>query len=134
MEQDAIKIREALIEHVRKHKGMTIPYSDLVQISGTGLILSLLEDRLRLIRLLTEIFECEHNAKPGRPLLTIMATYKLSDDHGEEFYKLVTKYGYEKDLKTNEIALVKRIGEVVRFWCDDEKYRLYMPVPKDSFL
>lgn len=125
MNQDAIKIREALIDHVRKQKGRTIAYSDLVNAAGTKLILGLLEDRLKLIELLTEVFEYEHNAHPRRPLLTIMTTYKRSDDHGEEFYKLVTKYGYEKDLKTNPVSMATRIGEVVQFWCDDLNYELY---------
>jgi hypothetical protein len=128
MDQDAIKIRTALIERVRERKGEPIFYSDLVDVAGVRLILDLEEDRLRLIQLLTEIFLYEHNAQPRRPLLTIMAIYKRTGDHGGEFYKLVTKYGYEKDLKTNVAAMLKRFKAVVEFWCDDHKYQLYKDV------
>ena len=126
MDQDAVKLRTALIERARKSEGEPIFYSRLVEVAGVRLILDLEEDRLRLIKLLTEIFLYEHNGQ--RPLLTILAIYKQTGDHGGEFYKLVTQYGYERDLRTNVAAMLKRFKAVIEFWCDDQKYELYKQV------
>jgi len=124
MNTEAIKIRKALIDHVRKSRGATISYSELINLSGTGLALP--DDRILLSDLLTEIFIFEHSSDPRRPLLTIMVVHKQDGGHGKRFYDLAVQHGYEKNLNSNYEAVAIRMREVIDFWCDDGNYLRYL--------
>jgi hypothetical protein len=121
METDARKLRAAIIEYIRQNRNATLSYSKLLEISGTGLLLP--DDRAKLDSLLTEIFEYEH--MNNRPLLTIMVTKKDSNEHGDKFYILLKKFGYEKNIKSDLVIQFQKRNEVIEFWESDENYNAY---------
>jgi len=119
-----IKIREAIIDHIRKTKGQMIRFSQLLKMLGLSHRLPI-EHSFILSYLLKEIFIFEHEATPRRPPLTIMVAHKSDGDPGAQFNKLAVKYGYGKDLRKGQEALSRQMAEVYDFWKDDQNYNLY---------
>lgn len=117
MEADAVKIRTALIEHVRKNGIRTLTYGELLNKSGTGLVLP--NDRDRMSDLLTQIFEYEHISR--RPLLTIVVVQQQSGMPGEMFFKLTKKH--KLMISENDIeSQISELKEVVGYWQNESKY------------
>ncbi len=119
------EIRKFLIDKCVIEK--PVFYEDVAKL--LNLDLSSFLDRERLSITLGEISEFEYKNK--RPLLSSMAIYKQTGDHGNGFYNICEDLGIGKasELKKNFFA-VTQMNECIEFWQKKEKYQKFAEIEK----
>lgn len=115
-------VREFLIDKAKA--GKTISYQELANACGLGLDMGLPHHRNEIAGILGDIGAYEHRA--DRPVLSAVAVFKNTFEHGKGFYALCQELGIG-DAKKLERDLfgVQQIKACFEFWQNPQHYAQY---------
>lgn len=122
LNKEQTKVREYLIS--KSKKDQPIYYEDVVKECNLNLNLSIQKDRDILSSILGEISSFED--KNNRPLLSSMAIYKATNEHGYGFYEICEQLGKGKatNLKTKLYGFEQQ-GLCRTFWRNEDNFNKF---------
>ncbi|RFP64350.1 hypothetical protein D0N36_14260 [Hymenobacter lapidiphilus] len=115
-------VREHLIDLA--HASKTISYQELANACGLGLDMGLAHHRNAIAVILGDIGTHEYQA--GRPVLSAVAVFKNTFEHGKGFYALCEQLGIGNAKKLErDIFGVQQITACHEFWKEPQHYQQF---------